>query len=782
VADNVCPCDTPRSRLTISNSPGLSAISYRVGDFNSFREALLQALAGETQLTAWRPNAVTDLALQMIEWWAYLGDILTFYNERIANESYLGTATQAQSVRSLIALLGYRPRPGIAATGTVAALVSGKNGFTIPGAFSIDSKPGPGQSPQTFELSADTPVTPSGSVPALPPQYLLWPATNQFLIDGASAQVSAGDSLLLASSNPVTPPIAPALLSVTSTTVITTPANTKQTQVTFTTAGSLPAPMPASALSIQRSSLSVPLWTANGAAISGTTVQLASVARSIQPGSLVVFSAPNISPILATVESAIDVLWYLNPDAGSDPSQAPKPPTVPIGVLHTQLTVTAAPSSPNGVTVLFGWRNLGSLIDQPATSFDGSTPLNAVAPGVFPSGDGTGTPILIEDALGNGVAAIGTPSSDQASLKISGLPSTPPALTPPLNVLYNLLAVSRGKTVGSEILGSGNAAIAGQSFVLAKSPVTYLANGAGYLSTVSVWVNGRQWKEVASFYNQAPDAEVYVTSEDDQQQTHVTFGDGVNGARLPTGTNNITARYRYGSGASSPGAGQLTVISKPFPNVSSIRNPAPVGGGADPDPPDQIKTYAPRSVLTFGRAVSADDYEVIAAQAPGVTRAKSYWSWSGDEQRAVVAVYVGDDQAALTSAQSALAASSDPNKHVAVLAATAIPTALLLLVLVDPAYVPDDVKASVRSALLDPEDGLFATGRPGIGEAVFNSQIFQACLSVAGARSVSVFLFVSVRNGAVKLEKKSRHDPGEGAFFDLQPDLVFVFTEVDGHA
>ena len=35
-----------------------------------------------------------DLGLQVLEWWAYLGDILTFYNERIANEGYLRTATR----------------------------------------------------------------------------------------------------------------------------------------------------------------------------------------------------------------------------------------------------------------------------------------------------------------------------------------------------------------------------------------------------------------------------------------------------------------------------------------------------------------------------------------------------------------------------------------------------------------------------------------------------------------------------------------------------------------
>ena len=52
-------------------------------------------------------------------------------------------------------------------------------------------------------------------------------------------------------------------------------------------------------------------------------------------------------------------------------------------------------------------------------------------------------------------------------------------LTVPLQLLTNLLPVSRGTTVTGEVLGSGNAALASQSFTLAKSPLTYLASGAG---------------------------------------------------------------------------------------------------------------------------------------------------------------------------------------------------------------------------------------------------------------------------------------------------------------
>ena len=71
---------------------------------------------------------------------------------------------------------------------------------------------------------------------------------------------------------------------------------------------------------------------------------------------------------------------------------------------------------------------------------------------------------------------------------------------------------------------------------------------------------------------------------DAQQNTYVDFGDGINGARLPTGNNNVVATYRIEAGADSPPAGKLTVIAQSYPGLQSVVNPVPVSGGSDPDP------------------------------------------------------------------------------------------------------------------------------------------------------------------------------------------------------
>src|SRR5271166_1088529 len=199
----ICPCGVSQEPLTIVNPPGRTQISYRVGDYVSFRHALLRARTGETELVNWRPGAQGDLAVQLVEWWAYLADILTFYNERIATEDYLRTATLPGSVQHLIGILGYRPRPGIGATATLSATLTGTKAITLPAAYPVQSKPGPGQQPQIFELAAATPVQAPDVIPADPAAspLLFSPDNLSVLVQGVVTTAQPRDQLLLMAKN-----------------------------------------------------------------------------------------------------------------------------------------------------------------------------------------------------------------------------------------------------------------------------------------------------------------------------------------------------------------------------------------------------------------------------------------------------------------------------------------------------------------------------------------------------------------------------------------------------
>jgi hypothetical protein len=813
----VCPCDDDVPVLPV-NLPQLSHISFRFGTYAEFRRAVLTPVTGEQSLSAWRPQGQGDLAVMMAEWFAYLGDILTFYDERIANQCYLRTADLDDSVKRLIAVLGYRPLPAVGATGVLAALVTPGQSAILPRGLQIQSKPAPGQPPQTFELSADTPIGPPDQVSAVQPPNLLatisdfqyqylsvglefaapsasdlikikhghvyhpkainpsGPAANfGLLLQGAVKTVDPGAVLLLRPRDPSLGDPLPA--TVTLAVIQPAPGGGEQTCLALEISGAPPSPYAAAQASLDRNRQTIGLWGFYSGAIAGAQVHLASLARQIRPNDWVLFASPGVTPLLAQVTATADQIW----DAGGNPP--PKsPPATPLPIPHTVLTLNVTPdanwvtlANSNAVTVLFDWASVAQLLDQPPGPWSGS-PTALIAAGASRFPPSADAQVLLQDQSGVGVIASASSAGD-FNIQLGGLTTPPPTLQPPFAVLFNPLPVTRGKTVAGEILGSGDATRADQSFTLAQSPVTYLETGATWSSTIALTVDGEPWTEVPSFYGQRADAQVFVTSEDVGGQTHVDFGDGVNGARLPTGVNNVVATYRIGAGAASPPAGKLTVIAQSFPGLRSILNPVAVGGGADADPADQIRRYAPRSVLTFGRAVSVFDYEALAAQAPGVSRAQAVWAWNDARQRTLVTVYVGDDLAAVTSAAAVLAAAGDPNRPVQVVQATAVTVTLSLTLIITPGWDADTIKAAVKAALADPDIGLFSANNLPVGQQVFDSQIEQAVLSVSGTVAVKASDF---NVGGID-DPGPLHIPGEGGYFDLDADSINVITEADGN-
>jgi hypothetical protein len=101
-------------------------------------------------LTARDPS---DATIALLDAWATVGDVLTFYQERIANEGYLRTATERRSVVELGRLVGYAPRPGVAASIYLAFTLENGYESEIPEGTRVQSVPAPGELPQVFETS-----------------------------------------------------------------------------------------------------------------------------------------------------------------------------------------------------------------------------------------------------------------------------------------------------------------------------------------------------------------------------------------------------------------------------------------------------------------------------------------------------------------------------------------------------------------------------------------------------------------------------------------------------
>lgn len=138
------------------NPPGQDRIAYRAGTYRSFYGRMVAGLSGQQAgpLRQLHTRERGDPSIALLDAWAVAADILSFYNERIANEAYLRTATERRSVLELARLTGYRLRPGVAASVYLAYQLDANAGaLTIPVGTRSQSVPGPGEQMQTFETA-----------------------------------------------------------------------------------------------------------------------------------------------------------------------------------------------------------------------------------------------------------------------------------------------------------------------------------------------------------------------------------------------------------------------------------------------------------------------------------------------------------------------------------------------------------------------------------------------------------------------------------------------------
>lgn len=796
----------------VCNQANLPEIGYRIGDYLAFRHRLLQALPNEVSLAAWQPGADGDLAVQMMEWWAYLADILTFYNERIANEDYLGTAILPASVNHLVQLLGYRPRPALGARAVLAAVLSAgvRLPLTIPAGLQVQSKGAAGQPPQVFELDQDSTITAppdivSAIVSVSPDDARPLGIGGVIWLAGKVSGIKPAERLLLIKRQALTvQKVADyAWITVTGISAQSDPLGNPVTQVNFVApvADTLAGDAQAADYVLLRDGQSTPLWGFSGtpppavvvsSSATTATISLASVARSVTPGSLLLLDINDaaasgaVRPTPVIVDSYAEAVWYANGSGPTAPRGSPPPtpigiPVATIGIVVSDSTGTWATdwnSASQQVTVRWGWTPVGTLVPvltaDDLTYTGGNTVLiPALGAAVFP---GTAAAVLLEDGGGNAAAGTANPSTPppagaSSAITLTANPTEPvPAsgLASPIDAMFDLLPFSRGKTVASEVLGSGNPAVAGQDFTLANAPVTYFADpasisGDGFSSTVQVSVNGVAWQEKPNFYGQPANAQVFVLREDDAGATHVTFGDGVQGARLPSGTNNVVATYRYGAGAASPPAETLTTVQTPTPGLKGVRNPLPPTGGADADPPQRLRSLAPASVLTFNRAVSLDDYKAIAAGASGVTDVLAEYAFDLLAQRPLVTLWIAGDDGALAAATQALAGITLPNQGARIRAAIAVLATLTLTYVRDPRYADAPVRTGLTTALLDPDQGVLGTKALRIGQTVYESQIAAACLGVPGVVAIHDVSLASD-------DFRYTYSPGTGRYFSVPND------------
>jgi hypothetical protein len=317
-----------------------------------------------------------------------------------------------------------------------------------------------------------------------------------------------------------------------------------------------------------------------------------------------------------------------------------------------------------------------------------------------------------------------------------------------INICANVAKATHGQTTG-EVLGNGDASQAFQSFGLHQKPLTYLSapTAEGSQSTLTVRVNEVAWQETDDLAGLAPTDREYITQTDDSDQTTVIFGNGVEGARVPTGSSNVKATYCYGIGsAGNVDAGLINQLATHPLGLQAVVNPLPATGGADRDGLELARSNAPLAVKALDRLVSVEDYQDYARTYAGIGKASSTLISDGRRQLVHLTIAgVGDIPIDQTSDlyhnfQLSLQTYGDPFLDVQVCLRKVKLLVIAAGVQLQPEYDWDSAEPQIRAAVL----ALFSFDARDLGQPAFLSEAIAAIQAVEGVLYVNPTTFDSV--------------------------------------
>jgi hypothetical protein len=309
-----------------------------------------------------------------------------------------------------------------------------------------------------------------------------------------------------------------------------------------------------------------------------------------------------------------------------------------------------------------------------------------------------------------------------------------------VSINANVVRATHGETV-SEVLGSGNAGESYQKFLLKKAPLTYVSapTPSGALSTLGIHVDGVLCQEAQSFFNLDSDNRSYIVRIDDDGKTHITFGDGKKGARLPTGIENITATYRNGIGPEGEvSAGSLTLLQSRPPGVRSVTNPLAASGAESPEQLSDARRNAPVTVQTLDRIVSLQDFENLSRSFAGIGKAQAQALHVGQSRlvHITVAAASGSEVESKTYDDLCNAINSfrDPIESVKVDGFQLRTFSIDALLIIDKRYFADDVKSQVEASLIE----VFSFDNRDFGQPVSAAEVFSVMQSVGGVIAIDL--------------------------------------------
>jgi hypothetical protein len=314
-----------------------------------------------------------------------------------------------------------------------------------------------------------------------------------------------------------------------------------------------------------------------------------------------------------------------------------------------------------------------------------------------------------------------------------------------MRIWGNAVQVTEGKSVAATVLGSGQGERLNQCFALPQSPLTYTRAKGSIKPAITLTVDDLIWGQKDDFLDSGPMDRHFIVETGYDGQSLVVCGDGVSGARVPTGRDNVQAKFRIGLG--QEGNVSAGVLKKPTlkpPFVKEVFNSGETGGGSDPVSETDLRARIPLEHLTFDRAVSLNDYADLALAYPGIGKARAGWRWLSNRQVVCLSVtgQGGKDPAILLDDLRAyLNARRDTNQPMRVEKVRIAPVAITIEAIIASGYDPDQVKASIIRTLgtgvnADGSMQFFNFDRLEIGLSIHQKDIHRLITNIPGVNYI----------------------------------------------
>ena len=682
------PCGPlPVGLEVVPPPPGLPYLSRRLGRYGAFLDDLIATTEVRRQPDGMWLGDRWDIegdprARLVAELWALVADGVSTYTELTASEAYLATAHDWTDLRRLAGLVGYRPRPRVAATGWVQVDIDRGANPVVPAGTRLQAPAKPPERPKTqaFEVIETTPLRAdfAGLTATWVPQSEV-PTGREVRFLGDPG-FNAGDRVLLVLEEQPAPTGANWFdfwywLVVT---LFQPPA--KSTALAVANVVGRKAELGTTVITFDRD-MSTILSAADKPYAAYRVTNTAGSARRLtkvlkfgsNPSTFPIPSASTstsfyetttpISASSVTLDAAIDDLSRGQQVAVVDWTTTPPGCDIATVDAHVPVHWEAAPGAPTRVSKLTFTETLNTLTTgNPVTVyvldrrevarhyvFPAAQPSAAPSLRLYPApapepelrrvavdiGPGQGDPIwqLLEVSASAQQEQV---SAENPSAPIGLVVDfTGPAPVFALSVPFgrarasaNLVRVHHGASTQA-VLGSGDAMQSGQHFTTPNAPVAYdLDEAANVVPTMVLRVDGESWAEVPTLYATGP-APDFVAGLNEDGSVTTAFGDGTQGLRLPSGRNNVTATYRLGGGSEGEvGTGAITALVGSVRGVKKARGAGPTSGGADQDDERRLRSLVPARARAFGRVVSIEDLADLALGFPGVTHAAA-WRGAG---------------------------------------------------------------------------------------------------------------------------------------------------------